>query len=67
MALTPEMTGGVEVTRLPDGLYLVGAEILDVCNLAKVLGQPVGETQEEHESLILLYLTILKEVMKRKS
>jgi len=61
MALTLEQTGGVRVVYLLGYYYSVGPERLDVRNLAKILGQDAGETREEHESLILLYLTKLKE------
>jgi len=61
MALTLEQTGGVEVASVGDTWYWIGNERLDVRNLAKILGQDAGETHEEHESLILLYLTKLKE------
>ena len=61
MALTLEQTGGVNIVRILGPYYLVGKERLNIHNLAKLLGQDAGETREEHESLILLYLTKLKE------
>lgn len=66
MALTLEQTGGVSVVKVSDTFYYLDSKFIDLRDVMVETGQGMGRTEQERESLILLYLTreANKEIVK---
>lgn len=54
--LTSEQTGGIPVSKILDRLYRVNSLVISIDDIAEMVGRGAGETEQEHESLILLFL-----------
>lgn len=58
IVLTDQQTGCGPVVKAGDRLYNVAGVIVDIDAIAEIVGQPAGETWQEHASVILMALCL---------